>query len=151
MNPFDSINTEKDIWTYINKIYENDKPTTFAEQHLINQQKYLLASCFTYVLLESNPEDRNLTNILVLLRCGLISENYDYEYESTLDILFKDIKEKYGFKTEDCPVVLYYEIYNTCNYKYKHQNEIISSCIMKMLSCMDYELSTRELVPKEVL
>lgn len=94
-NPFHYIRDENGVLTMITALIQNTTPKDshkgdpFWEKA---ETALLQAICF-YLYYECREEDRNFTNVMKLLRCLEVREGQE-DYDSTLDIMFKMLKEK---------------------------------------------------------
>lgn len=92
-NPFHYIRNEEGVLTMINALIRNTTPKgshsndPFWEKA---ETALLQAICF-YLFYECEEEDRNFTNVMKLLRCLEVREGQE-NFDSTLDIMFKDLK-----------------------------------------------------------
>ena len=97
-NPFRYIRCDEDRSKLINIIHNEVVkriPNQPADREHIksfaNAAYALLEALFLYLELETPPEDQNFSSILKLLKCAIPK---DEDYESILDILFNDLKER---------------------------------------------------------
>lgn len=94
-NPFHYIRDEEGVLTMITALIQNTTPKgaqkgdPFWEKA---ETALLQAICF-YLYYECREDDRNFTNVMKLLRCLEVREGQE-DYDSTLDIMFKMLKEK---------------------------------------------------------
>lgn len=94
-NPFQYIRDENGVLTMINALIENTTPpgSTKGDPFWEKAETALLQALCFYLYYECNMEDRNFTNVMKLLRCLEVREGQE-DYDSTLDIMFKTLKEK---------------------------------------------------------
>jgi len=94
-NPFNYIRDDNGVLTMITALIKNTTPEGKSSNDPFWEKAetaLLQALCF-YLQSECNPEDRNFTNVMKLLRCAEVREGQE-DYDSTLDIMFKDLKAK---------------------------------------------------------
>lgn len=94
-NPFHYIRNEEGVLTMINALIKNTTPKGAMSNDPFWEKAetaLLQAICF-YLYYECKEEDRNFTNVMKLLRCLEVREGQE-DYDSTLDIMFKMLKEK---------------------------------------------------------
>lgn len=94
-NPFKYIRDDQGVLTMINALIKNTTPKGSSSNDPFWEKAetaLLQALCF-FLVSECNEEDRNFSNVMKLLRCAEVKEGQE-DYDSTLDILFKDLKEK---------------------------------------------------------
>lgn len=94
-NPFNYIRNEEGVLTMITALIKNTTPKGSSSNDPFWEKAetaLLQALCF-FLVSECNPWDRNFTNVMKLLRCAEVKEGQE-DYDSTLDILFKDLKER---------------------------------------------------------
>lgn len=94
-NPFQYIRNEEGVLTMINALIANTTPKGASKGDPFWEKAetaLLQAICF-YLYYECNMEDRNFTNVMKLLRCLEVREGQE-DYDSTLDIMFKTLKER---------------------------------------------------------
>ena len=94
-NPFNYIRDDNGVLTMITALIKNTTPEGKSSNDPFWEKAetaLLQALCF-FLQSECNPEDRNFTNVMKLLRCAEVREGQE-DYDSTLDILFKDLKAK---------------------------------------------------------
>lgn len=94
-NPFQYIRNEEGVLTMINALIQNTTPkgATKGDPFWEKAETALLQAICFYLYYECNMEDRNFTNVMKLLRCLEVREGQE-DYDSTLDIMFKTLKEK---------------------------------------------------------
>ncbi len=94
-NPFNYIRNEEGVLTMINALIKNTNPkgSSPSDPFWEKAETALLQACCFYLQSECNPEDRNFSNVMKLLRCASAIEGQE-NVDSTLDILFNDLKEK---------------------------------------------------------
>ena len=94
-NPFAYIRDEEGVLTMITALIKNTTPKGSSSNDPFWEKAetaLLQALCF-FLVSECNPEDRNFSNVMKLLRCAEVREGQE-DFDSTLDILFNDLKEK---------------------------------------------------------
>lgn len=94
-NPFNYIRDENGVLTMITALIQNTTPKGASKGDPFWEKAetaLLQAICF-YLYYECREEDRNFTNVMKLLRCLEVREGQE-DYDSTLDIMFKTLKEK---------------------------------------------------------
>lgn len=94
-NPFAYIRNEEGVLTMITALIKNTTPKGSSSNDPFWEKAetaLLQALCF-FLVSECNPEDRNFSNVMKLLRCAEVREGQE-DFDSTLDILFNDLKEK---------------------------------------------------------
>ncbi len=94
-NPFHYIRDDNGVLTMITALIKNTTPEGKSSNDPFWEKAetaLLQALCF-FLQSECNPEDRNFTNVMKLLRCAEVREGQE-DYDSTLDIMFKDLKAK---------------------------------------------------------
>lgn len=94
-NPFQYIRNEEGVLTMINALIQNTTPkgATKGDPFWEKAETALLQAICFYLYYECNMEDRNFTNVMKLLRCLEVREGQE-DFDSTLDIMFKTLKEK---------------------------------------------------------
>ena len=94
-NPFNYIRDDNGVLIMITALIKNTTPkgSSTADPFWEKAETALLQALCFYLQSECNPEDRNFTNVMKLLRCAEVREGQE-NYDSTLDILFKDLKAK---------------------------------------------------------
>lgn len=94
-NPFHYIRDEAGVLTMINALIQNTTPaeSTKGDPFWEKAETALLQAICFYLYYECREEDRNFTNVMKLLRCLEVREGQE-DYDSTLDIMFKNLKEK---------------------------------------------------------
>ena len=94
-NPFHYIRDEAGVLTMINALIQNTTPpeSTKGDPFWEKAETALLEAICFYLYYECKEEDRNFTNVMKLLRCLEVREGQE-DYDSTLDIMFKMLKEK---------------------------------------------------------
>jgi len=94
-NPFHYIRNQQGVLTMLTALIKN---TTPKDSHSSDpfwekaETALLQAICF-FLQTQCNPEDRNFSNVMRLLRCASAIEGQE-DVDSTLDILFKDLEAK---------------------------------------------------------
>jgi len=94
-NPFNYIRNQQGVLTMLTALIQNTNPKgshsndPFWEKA---ETALLQAICF-FLQSECNPDDRNFSNVMKLLRCASAVEGQE-DIDSTLDILFKDLEAK---------------------------------------------------------
>ena len=94
-NPFHYIRDENGVLTMITALIKNTTPKGAQSNDPFWEKAetaLLQAICF-YLYYECREEERNFTNVMKLLRCLEVREGQE-DYDSTLDIMFKMLKEK---------------------------------------------------------
>lgn len=94
-NPFHYIRDQKGVYSMINALIKNTTPKGSSTNDPFWEKAetaLLQAICF-YLVSECNKEDQNFSNVMKLLRCAKAAEGQE-DVDSTLDILFNDLKEK---------------------------------------------------------
>lgn len=94
-NPFNYVRNEEGILTMINALIKNTTPkgSTPSDPFWEKAETALLQACCFYLQSECNPEDRNFSSVMKLLRCASAIEGQE-NVDSTLDIMFNDLKAK---------------------------------------------------------
>lgn len=94
-NPFKYIRNEEGVMTMINSIIRNTTPkgASQGDPFWEKSETALLMALSFYLYYECQPEDRNFSNILKLIRNMEVKEENE-DYESAVDILFKTLAEK---------------------------------------------------------
>ena len=94
-NPFNYIRDDNGVLIMITALIKNTTPKGSSSNDPFWEKAetaLLQALCF-FLQSECNPEDRNFTNVMKLLRCAEVREGQE-DYDSTLDIMFKDLKAR---------------------------------------------------------
>lgn len=94
-NPFHYIRDENGVLTMITALIKNTTPKGSSSNDPFWEKAetaLLQAICF-YLYYECPENDRSFTNVMKLLRCLEVREGQE-NYDSTLDIMFKMLKEK---------------------------------------------------------
>jgi len=94
-NPFNYIRDQEGVYIMINALIKNTTPKGSSTNDPFWEKAetaLLQAICF-YLVSECNKEDQNFSNVMKLLRCAKAAEGQE-DVDSTLDILFNDLKEK---------------------------------------------------------
>lgn len=93
-NPFNYINCAADVYKLIDYLLANVNPLGLRsiDPFWDNSAKALLSAICFYLYYECRPEDRTFANVMKLLRCLDIREEQE-DYESTLDVMFRTLKE----------------------------------------------------------
>lgn len=94
-NPFHYIRNENGVLTMINALIENTTPkgANKGDPFWEKAETALLQACCFYLQSECNPEDRNFSNVMKLLRCCKADEGHEDE-DSTLDIMMNDLEAR---------------------------------------------------------
>lgn len=94
-NPFEYVRNDEGVLTMINALIQNTTPkgSQSSDPFWEKAETALLQAICFYLFYECNMEDRNFTNVMKLLRCAEVKDGQE-EYESTLDIMFRQLKEK---------------------------------------------------------
>lgn len=94
-NPFNYVRNEEGILTMINALIKNTTPkgSSPSDPFWEKAETALLQACCFYLQSECNPEDRNFSSVMKLLRCASAIEGQE-NVDSTLDIMFNDLKAK---------------------------------------------------------
>lgn len=94
-NPFHYLRGEEDVFTMINALIQNTTPAeaTKGDPFWEKAETALLCAISFYLYYECKEEDRNFSNVMKLLRCLEVREGQE-DYDSTLDIMFKMLKDK---------------------------------------------------------
>lgn len=94
-NPFHYIRDEEGVLTMITALIQNTTPkdATKGDPFWEKAETALLQAICFYLYYECREEDRNFTNVMKLLRCLEVREGQE-DYDSTLDIMFKMLKDK---------------------------------------------------------
>ena len=94
-NPFHYIHSQNGVLTMLNALIKNTTPkgSSPSDPFWEKAETALLQACCFYLQSECNEEDRNFSNVMKLLRCASAVEGQE-DVDSTLDILFNDLKEK---------------------------------------------------------
>jgi type IV secretion system protein VirD4 len=94
-NPFNYIVSEKDILKLINNLITNTTSSQArkGDDFWEKAETALLQALFSYVQSEGRPEERNIKTVMELIRLAEVREE-DESFESALDILFQDLKQK---------------------------------------------------------
>lgn len=94
-NPFNYIRNEQGVLTMITALIKNTTPkgSSSSDPFWEKAETALLQACCFYLVSECNPEDRNFSNVMKLLRCASAVEGQE-DVDSTLDILMNDLKAK---------------------------------------------------------
>jgi len=135
--------SHKDIWEFINNLYEEDVRLK-GNMMFITAQKHLIACAIYILLLECPDSDRNVRNIIELIKFDRIKKS-DYDHKSILDVIVNQIREK----DSDNSAVLHYDILKSCCIM---DESIIfdasAACITKLLSLINYEAYMNEVIPE---
>lgn len=93
-NPFNYINCAADVYKLIDYLVANVNPLSLRgiDPFWDNASKALLSAICFYLYYECRPEDRTFANVMKLLRCLDVREEQE-TYESTLDLMFRTLKE----------------------------------------------------------
>lgn len=93
-NPFKYINCAADVYKLIDYLVANVNPAGLRslDPFWDNASKALLSAICFYLYFECRPEDRTFGNVMKLLRCLDVREDQE-GYESTLDVMFRSLKE----------------------------------------------------------
>ncbi|WP_326910670.1 VirD4-like conjugal transfer protein, CD1115 family [Sedimentibacter sp. MB31-C6] len=94
-NPFVYIRTENDVMKVINGLIKNTNPKTGGgnDPFWEKSEVALLQSIFYFMWYELIPEEQNFKTVMELLRYASVREE-DEDYESDLDIIFKQLREE---------------------------------------------------------
>ena len=94
-NPFEYLRTEDDIVKLINNLITNtNSPQSKSAGDFWEKSEIaLLEALFGYLLFEAPKEDQHMGNVMELLRLAEVKEGNE-EYQSPLDLLFEDLKNK---------------------------------------------------------
>lgn len=94
-NPFHYIRDEAGVLTMLNALIQNTTPPDAhkGDPFWENAEKALLGAICFYLYYECKEEDQNFSNVMKLLRCLEVREGQE-DFDSTLDIMFKMLKEK---------------------------------------------------------
>lgn len=93
-NPFNYIKCAADVYKLIDYLVVNVNPLGLKsiDPFWDNASKALLSAICFYLYYECRPEDRTFGNVMKLLRYLDVREDQE-EYESTLDVMFRSLKE----------------------------------------------------------
>ncbi len=94
-NPFVYIRTENDVMKVINGLIKNTNPKTGGgnDPFWEKSEIALLQAIFYFMWYELVPEEQNFNTVMELLRYASVRED-DEDYESDLDIIFKQLREE---------------------------------------------------------
>lgn len=95
-NPFAYIRTENDVMKLINGLIKNTNPRNSggaSDPFWEKSEIALLQAIFYFMWYELVPEEQNFKTVMELLRYAIVKEE-DEDYESDLDIIFKQLKEE---------------------------------------------------------
>lgn len=94
-NPFNYIRNDQGVLTMINALIKNTTPkgSSSNDPFWEKAETALLQALSFFLMSECNPEDRNFSNVMKLLREAEVKEGQE-DFDSTLDILFKDLAER---------------------------------------------------------
>lgn len=94
-NPFEYIKSENDVMRLINCLIKNTTPKTAssADPFWEKSETALLQAIFYFMWYELVPAEQNFKTVLELLRYADVKEE-DENYESDLDIVFKQLEEE---------------------------------------------------------
>lgn len=94
-NFFEYIKDEKDILKLVTNLITNTnaQQSKTAGDFWEKSETALLQALFAYVFYEALPEEKNIGTVMELIRLAEVRED-DEEFESPLDILFSDLKER---------------------------------------------------------
>lgn len=94
-NPFHYIRSQNGVLTMLNALIKNTTPkgSSPSDPFWEKAETALLQACCFYLVSECNEEDQNFSNVMKLLRCASAVEGQE-DVDSTLDILFNDLKER---------------------------------------------------------
>ena len=94
-NPFHYIRNQEGVLIMINALIKNTTPkgSNTSDPFWEKAETALLQAICFYLMSECNPEDQNFSNVMKLLRCAKAAEGQE-DVDSTLDILFNDLKER---------------------------------------------------------
>ncbi|MBP1926712.1 type IV secretion system protein VirD4 [Sedimentibacter acidaminivorans] len=93
-NPFVYIRTENDVMKLINGLIKNTNPKSGGgnDPFWEKSEIALLQAIFYFMWYELVPEEQNFKTVMELLRYASVKEENE-DYESDLDIIFKQLKE----------------------------------------------------------
>lgn len=97
-NPFNYLreNHDEDVMTLINTIITNTNPepkNSAGDPFWEKSEMLLLQALFYYLIYEAPAYEQNIPMVMELVRAAEVKED-DPDYESDLDILFKELKAK---------------------------------------------------------
>lgn len=94
-NPFHYIRNQEGVLIMINALIKNTTPkgSSSSDPFWEKAETALLQAIAFYLVSECNEEDQNFSNVMKLLRCAKAAEGQE-NVDSTLDILFNDLKER---------------------------------------------------------
>jgi len=94
-NPFVYIRTENDVMKVINGLIKNTNPKTGGgnDPFWEKSEIALLQAILYFMWYELVPEEQNFNTVMELLRYASVRED-DEDYESDLDIIFKQLREE---------------------------------------------------------
>lgn len=94
-NPFSYITSEKDILKLINNLIRNTNPpeSRTTDPFWEKSEVALLQALFGYIWYEAPRFEKNIGTVMEMLRMAEVNEQDD-TYQSDLDLLFADLKEK---------------------------------------------------------
>ena len=94
-NPFHYIRNQQGVLTMLTALIKNTTPkeSKSSDPFWEKAETALLQAICFFLQSECNPEDRNFSNVMKLLRCASAIEGQE-DVDSTLDILFKDLEER---------------------------------------------------------
>lgn len=94
-NPFKYIRDQKGVLSMVNVLMENTtvKGASKGDPFWDDSVKALLQALSFYLISECNEDEQNFSSVMRLLRCAEVKEDQG-DFESTLDILFRKLKER---------------------------------------------------------
>ena len=94
-NPFVYLQNDDDIQKLTTNLIKNTTPKGSQTQDPFWDQsaEMLLKALVFYLFYEAPPEEQNFPMVMEMIRAGDVKENDD-DYESPLDILFKELEER---------------------------------------------------------
>lgn len=93
-NPFNYIRNDEGVAMLINTLIKNTnkKGSSSGDPFWEKSETALLMAICYYLYYECPPEDRNFTNVMRMIRLAEVRD--DADFESPLDIIFNELKEK---------------------------------------------------------
>ena len=92
-NPLSYMKCEKDILKLVNVFMKNTngEGAQKGEDFWVKAEQLFYNALFSYLFFECNPEDRTIANVVEMLDMAKVKED-DEDYESPLDMLFKELE-----------------------------------------------------------
>ena len=139
-NPFNYVRTDDDVYKLIKYIMVNLNAGSFwrhGDTFWDDAAKALLSAICFYLFHECRPEDRTFANVMALMRCLEVREEHD-EYESTLDIMFRTLKEL----DPEHIAVKQYQVFKSAAGRTAKSIQITAEVLLQYFNLDEYEMLT---------